>query len=210
MATTTDRRREIAGASIRIVADAGVRALTHRAVDTRLGLPPGSTSFYARSRRSLLALAASELADRARAEFVNSGMRPPAGAPTDLADVADGIAGFLDRMLAQHRHDIVARYALALEVQGDPELRERLATATFSQPAAEKLMDALAVAEPASAAANLISFLEGLLLDHVLGRRRTPTREERRASVQQAVHHFLSGLPTTRDDDRPASTCPTL
>jgi hypothetical protein len=190
-----ERRHEIAEASIRIVAAGGVRALTHRAVDKELALPPGSTSFYARSRRSLLLLAADELAARARVEFAGSGLREPTAPTVDLGAVADGIAHFLDRMLDQHRHDIVARYALALELRTDPELSGILATATFSQPAAERLMRALNIEDPAAAAADLISLLEGLLIDHVIGGRHAQNPTARHTALQRAIHHFLRGLP---------------
>jgi DNA-binding transcriptional regulator YbjK len=201
MSGRSERRHEIAQASIRIVAASGVRALTHRAVDKGLELPPGSTSFYARSRRSLLLLAADELAARARVEFAGSGLQEPTAPSVDLEAVADGIAHFLDRMLDQHRHDIVARYALALEVRTDPELSEILASATFSQPAAERLMRALNIEEPAAAAVDLISLLEGLLVDHVIGRRQASTPTTRHTALQRAIHHFLRGLPRTPTDD---------
>ena len=190
-----DRRGEIAAACIRILAADGVRALTHRAVDRDLELPPGSTSYYARSRRALMHLAAVELAARAHAQFTGSGLREPTTTTAHLGAVAEGIAQFMDRMLSHHHDDIVARYALALEVQKDDELSRLLATATFSQPAAEGLMRALAVTEPADAAADLISLLEGLLLDHVLGRRRPKPPTARRVGLRRAVHHLLLGLP---------------
>ncbi|MGN6332391.1 MAG: TetR/AcrR family transcriptional regulator [Motilibacteraceae bacterium] len=196
---TSGRRRRIADAGIWIVAEQGVRSLTHRAVDRRLGLPAGSTSFYARTRRALLALLADELAARARTEFNGSGLGPPTpdsdgDADMDLEGVADGISRFVDQMLTEHRHDIAARYALALEVRDDDELRARLAAATFSVPAAEGLMRALRVREPVGAAADLVSLLEGLLLDHVLGRRAATSSRQRRAGVRRSVLRFLQGL----------------
>lgn len=195
-AETSGRRRQIADAGIGIVAEQGVRSLTHRAVDRRLGLPAGSTSFYARTRRALLALLAGELAVRARAEFAASGLHPPADADgeVDLGAVAEGVARFVDRMLTEHRQDIAAGYALALEVREDDELRTLLAAATFSVPAAEGLLRALRVREPAAAAADLVSLLEGLLLDHVLGRRAPGSSRQRRAGVRRSVLRFLQGL----------------
>lgn len=62
------RRDQIAGAVIALVAEEGVRALTHRAVDRRLGLPQGSTSFSFRTRRALIEAAVAELAARSRAD----------------------------------------------------------------------------------------------------------------------------------------------
>ena len=49
-----DRRDAIADAAIHLVATRGLRGLTHRAVDAEAGLPPGSTSYYLRTRNALL------------------------------------------------------------------------------------------------------------------------------------------------------------
>ena len=58
-----DRRDVIADAGIRVVARDGVHALTHRRVDIEARLPAGSTSYYARTRRDLVALVAARLSD---------------------------------------------------------------------------------------------------------------------------------------------------
>ncbi len=202
MTIESDRRTRIAEAVIRIAADEGIRAVTHRAVDRDLGLPPGSTSFYARTRRDLLAAAATELATRARGVFADSGMREPTSGPPDLADVAAGIAGFLEHMLTEHRQDIVARYALTLELRHDPELHALLAAATFSQPLAEQLMNTLGAANASESAANLISLAEGLLFDRTIGQRAVSRQHEVegtiRPSLQEAIHHYLRGSLASR------------
>jgi DNA-binding transcriptional regulator YbjK len=59
-----DRRAQIAEAGIAILASRGVRALTHLAIDRELGLPDGSTSYYARTRRDLIAVIVDRLATR--------------------------------------------------------------------------------------------------------------------------------------------------
>jgi DNA-binding transcriptional regulator YbjK len=45
-----DRKTVIADAAIALLAAAGAKGLTHRAVDAQAGLPAGSTSFYCRTR----------------------------------------------------------------------------------------------------------------------------------------------------------------
>ena len=49
----TPRRRELIEAALHVVADEGLRGLTHRAVDRRAELPEGSCSAYFRTRRAL-------------------------------------------------------------------------------------------------------------------------------------------------------------
>lgn len=61
----TDRREQIADAGITLLATRGIRALTHRAVDEELGLPAGSTSYYARTKRDLVNLIVQRLAGSA-------------------------------------------------------------------------------------------------------------------------------------------------
>lgn len=53
-ALATGRRRELLDAALAVVADGGLRALTHRAVDAAAGVPQGSTSGYFRTRLALL------------------------------------------------------------------------------------------------------------------------------------------------------------
>ena len=48
------RRAELLEAAVDVVAEAGLRGLTHRAVDARAGLPEGTCSAYLRSRSALL------------------------------------------------------------------------------------------------------------------------------------------------------------
>jgi DNA-binding transcriptional regulator YbjK len=47
------RRRELLEAALHVVADEGLRGLTHRAVDRRAGLPEGTCSAYFRTREAL-------------------------------------------------------------------------------------------------------------------------------------------------------------
>ena len=67
-----ERRTAICEAVLDLAAEGGNRAVTHGAVDRRLDLPKGSTSYYFRTKRALLE------ADCAR------GL--PAGHPADTPD----------------------------------------------------------------------------------------------------------------------------
>ena len=58
----------MADAAIAVLADHGGRGLTHRAVDQAAGLPPGTTSNYARTREALLTLALTRIAELDAAE----------------------------------------------------------------------------------------------------------------------------------------------
>ncbi|MEU4225494.1 TetR family transcriptional regulator C-terminal domain-containing protein [Nonomuraea sp. NPDC026600] len=57
------RSETVADTAITLLAERGMRGLTHRAVDEAAGLPPGSTSNLARTRAALLELTLSRLTD---------------------------------------------------------------------------------------------------------------------------------------------------
>ena len=61
--TPGGRARQVADAAIAVLADHGARGLTHRAVDQAAGLPPGTTSNYARTREALLTLTLTRIAE---------------------------------------------------------------------------------------------------------------------------------------------------
>lgn len=54
MAGNEERRRALTDAGLSLLAEEGARGLTHRAVDTRAGVPTGTTSNYFRSRDDLV------------------------------------------------------------------------------------------------------------------------------------------------------------
>ncbi|MDX6764908.1 TetR family transcriptional regulator, partial [Streptomyces sp. F8] len=79
-----DRRTLIADTAIGLVAAAGLRGLTHRAVDAAAGLPAGSTSYYFRTRTALIAACYQRLAELDLAD-VDDGAAPGSAAPPATA-----------------------------------------------------------------------------------------------------------------------------
>ncbi|MBE1488113.1 TetR/AcrR family transcriptional regulator [Plantactinospora soyae] len=69
MAVRRDRFAVITDAAIELLAELGMRGLTHRAVDARAGLPLGSTSAYFRTRKALIEAVVRRLADLDRADL---------------------------------------------------------------------------------------------------------------------------------------------
>ena len=74
-------------AALELLGSEGVRALSHARVDLRAGLPPGSTSNWFRTRRSLLGGLVDWIAERERADF------DPAAMPmiTRVEDLVEGL-----------------------------------------------------------------------------------------------------------------------
>ena len=64
MPKNPERRRALADAGLRVLATAGARGLTHRAVDTEAGVPVGTASNYFRSRDALLGALGERIMER--------------------------------------------------------------------------------------------------------------------------------------------------
>jgi DNA-binding transcriptional regulator YbjK len=181
------RRDEIADAGVRLIARGGIRALTHRAVDEEAGLSAGSTSYYARTRRELTRLVVDRLAEGTQADV------DVLAIPLNLtkAQVAQVAAGFLDQLAAREEVQ-AARFALLFELREDDDLRRGL---TAEAPvrssllaAAEKLLRAADVVEPAAHAVDLVGVVDALLM----------YRAARAAPVDAAgvLTAYVAGLPT--------------
>lgn len=161
---STDRRGQIVAGAIDLIATRGIRALTHRAVDTQLELPAGSTSYYFRTRHALIEAVADGITTRSRADFA-------AAQRQSTADIARDIAAWLAHLLKHRRNELIARHALIVEVLSDPDLHARLAGSLFSLERATELFTALGAADPAATAGDFLALLEGLVFDRFAGLR---------------------------------------
>lgn len=166
---TLDRRTVLADAAVAVLADAGMRGLTHRAVDARAGLPAGTTSAYFRTRQALLTALVRRLVVLDQAELQAEGERVPP--PRSVAELTGALAAFTRRRLTgQGRERTLARYACAVESVRHPELREIL---TPRENAARDVMrDFLArqgVADPGARTLTLLACVDGLVFDRLVG-----------------------------------------
>ncbi len=175
------RKDLITDAAIELVAEQGMRGLTHRAVDRRAGLPEGSTSAYFRTRKALVEGFVERLASQERIDTA-----------LDVNDVAGSIARTLDSWLVE-RNRTLARYAAMLEATHHPELRSILVHSPREQ--ATALAEALGHEDPERAGAHLTAFLEGLLFYRLAGGGSTtgpvPGTPESLADLRNAVEKVL-------------------
>jgi DNA-binding transcriptional regulator YbjK len=180
-----DRRDAIADAAIHLVATRGLRGLTHRAVDAEAGLPPGSTSYYLRTRSALL----TACVNRMLARDLSASPPMSAGAPLDLLiDMAVNLA-------RDRPDDLVARYELSLEASRQPELRSAIDEGGRQLRAMlAGLLGGLGVPNPSEAAWPAAAMLDGLMYDRVAGVGATLSQEEFEASVRRSVTALLDGL----------------
>ncbi|MEU1287413.1 TetR/AcrR family transcriptional regulator [Kitasatospora sp. NPDC005856] len=211
---TPPRPTLIADAAITLIAERGLRGLTHRAVDEEAGLPAGSTSNLARTRAALLELALTRIVERetedqpvlaeeapAAAPPVPAAAIPatPAGpaVPATPAAARDllvrGGAELLHQALTSGRRFTLARLELALEATRRPELRavyDRLG-GRFAGTAAA-LLARCGSADPAADARRLIRWCDGVLFNATAGSGHwhIPAPEE----LRDEVAGYLSAL----------------
>ncbi|MBF6221204.1 TetR family transcriptional regulator [Nocardia abscessus] len=115
------KRELVLDAAIELLGSRGTRALTHRAVDEVACMPAGSASNYFRTREALLIGIAERLEARDYADWEALNRQPSPGTITELVD---GMAAFVVHAARTDRVRTLARYALFLEAQTMPALRE--------------------------------------------------------------------------------------
>jgi DNA-binding transcriptional regulator YbjK len=194
--TPSARTRQIGDAAIAVLAEHGARGLTHRAVDQAAGLPPGTTSNYARTRAALLTLTLTRIDELDTAEAIGgadvagdaNGVNEVSGAALDGAGLADVLATLLDRWITDPgaRRRVLARFELALEATRRPELRaayDEMGRAIRVQVA--RLLAAAGSAHPERDAWTLIASVEGTAFYALAGAggAAAPARDELRAQV---------------------------
>ncbi|RAG82546.1 TetR/AcrR family transcriptional regulator [Streptacidiphilus pinicola] len=167
---TSPRARLIADTAVTLLAERGLRGLTHRAVDEAAGLPPGSTSNLARTRAALLTLALEHLAQLEAAPLTPS---LPVGSLTP--DAARGLlAGLLveglGTALGPGRPLTLARFELALEAGRDGEVRARydVLGGGFRDLAAS-LLAASGCPDAEGRARYLVAWCDGILFNATAG-----------------------------------------
>ncbi|MEV4565642.1 TetR/AcrR family transcriptional regulator [Nonomuraea sp. NPDC049419] len=179
----------VADTAIALLAERGMRGLTHRAVDEAAGLPPGSTSNLARTRAALLELTLARLTER-EAEALSGAYEGDYEGAYDPERLPARLAEALHIQLSDSARTL-ARYELALEATRRPELRAIYDRAgrRFRDPAVAMLA-ALGSRDPVRHGRAMVAFAEGLLFDAIAGAGAVPTREE----LEQLVRELLAGM----------------
>ena len=158
-----DRKQRIAISGISLIARGGTHRLTHRAVDAEAGLPQGSTSYYARSRRDLIRLVMEQLSDESQADLAD--LEIPATLTVEQA--TDRVVKLAENLMTNSDAQ-AARFALMFEVRDDEELRRELTLdapvrSVFERMAVE-LLRVLAVADPEGTAPGFVALVDAVLM----------------------------------------------
>lgn len=198
----TERPRDavIGRAAVALIAREGLRGLTHRAVDREADLPPGSTSYYARTRARLLQVAVERMA--AEEDEVLSAMGPGLGAdappPPDAASVAHLFAGFAHYTITEAAERTLARFELALEATRRPELRRVYdGLGARYRALAEDVLSAVGSQDPARHARSFIAWCDGIAFDSLAGSGAAspPGYDELYRDAEELVGTLFADLP---------------
>ena len=170
-----------------MLAAQGSRGLTHRAVDTEAGLPPGSTSNYFRTRSSLLEAALHrhiEL-DLPPAELVEQIGEEELTREQARELINAALARVID---PEARPMIAARYELVLEATRREELRREYARARERVLGlAEMVLRASGCESPTEHAEQMTILFDGIALDQLLDTERALDAQ----GVERALDRFL-------------------
>jgi DNA-binding transcriptional regulator YbjK len=195
----TDRFAVLTDAAVDVLAELGMRGLTHRAVDTRAGVPQGTTSAYFRTRKALIEAVVRRIADLDRADLDANRIPGEADAPPaaldDVDALAAGIAAVLDRWMSTARNRTLARYACLLEATHHPELRTILTHGDPSRAQARAMLAAAGAPDPERDGEHLVACIDGLLFTRLAGAgyraAPSPGTAENRAELAVAIATLL-------------------
>ncbi|QEU96712.1 TetR/AcrR family transcriptional regulator [Streptomyces kanamyceticus] len=187
---TSDRRTLLADAALDVLADEGMRGLTHRAVDRKAALPPGTTSAYFRTRAALLTGLVTRLVQRDQTELRTMAEElPPLRTAEELVDGM--VALTRQRLTGEGRRRSLARYACTIESVRDAELREILVPRENpGREAVRTFLAAHGATDVENRTHTLLTCIDGLVFDRLVS-----GGEVRREALEGLVAAALRQAP---------------
>ncbi len=171
----SDRPVRIADAALGLIAESGLHAVTHRTIDARLSFPPGTTSYYARTRAELISRALDLLISR----FDDAMTEVPLEAVESDEEAIDLVTAVASLLEAQE-DDQIARFVLLIDLRGDPELHPLINVESPGQRLVQGMATALiarrGIADAEQHAAALLALVDGLMLARLAGGSDIPLR----------------------------------
>ena len=187
-AALSPRRRELLDAALHVVADDGLRGLTHRAVDRRARLPEGTTSAYLRTRQALQLAVAEFVAATLAADVDRLAIELAECDADESLAVARTLALF-ERWL-EERELILAKLELSLEAPRNPAVAEVLTTwRTRLVGVVDGMLVQAAKEHSGQRAEALVASFDGLLIAAL-----QKPQDERRAFLSGSLSLVLHAL----------------
>lgn len=155
------RRDELLAAAIELFAEGGSRAITHRAVSLRAGLPSATTTYYFESIDELIREALGAHIDQWTAD-----LEALAHVDVDVDVSLDDAAAFITTVFATRGPEVAAlELSIFLAAARQPELRDQATRAMQAFEAlASSLLSGVGVEQPGELAAAIVALIAGTAL----------------------------------------------
>jgi TetR/AcrR family transcriptional regulator, regulator of biofilm formation and stress response len=188
------RRLLLLQTTLRLIADEGIDAVSHRSVAQAAGVPLGSTTYWFASRQDMLREALEYFA-RLEIETLRERLGAVLGRRLSRRRLVDEFTDLLVPQLGDARWRTVAQYAFLNEAARQPELQPvcREWTAAW-QEALEEVFVSLGAPDPALEARMFLAMLDGLLLEQLA----TPDEKPRENVIRPALRAWFDRVPGVR------------
>lgn len=187
----SDRETLLLDAAIQVLAEGGIRRLTHRAVDAQAGLPLGSTSNRFRTRDALLGGVLQRLLERETALWTRLSLDT---STHSIDEFAGRLGSVVESLGDTERALTVARHAVFAEAMQQPALRTALDTARRQlTEALSPLLIELGSRNPGDLR-RLLALVDGLLLSQLID----PAPDLAPGTAIAALLHGLIGPEVSR------------
>ncbi|WP_332643657.1 TetR/AcrR family transcriptional regulator [Aeromicrobium sp.] len=155
------RRDELLNAAIELFAEGGSRAVTHRAVSLRAGLPSATTTYYFESIDELIKEALGAHIDQWTAD-----LEALSKVDVDVDVSLDDAAGFITMVFAARGPEVAAvELSIFLAAARQPELRDQAARAMRAfESLAGSVLTRVGIDAPAELAAAIVALIGGTAL----------------------------------------------
>ncbi|MFI7114829.1 TetR/AcrR family transcriptional regulator [Nonomuraea sp. NPDC050227] len=195
-------RRRILDATLQVIADAGVRAVTHRSVARQAAAAPGLITYYFSSTDALIAGALADVATQEAAAFARLRAQVEETGDDPAALVELFVAEVMSRA-GERKVTTTATLALTLELAGqhfDRSAFEAWEASGFAL--CDATVRALGGEPDPDLTQFLSSTLDGLFLSAVI----SPNAHYLESATRAGLTHLFDGLRMRPSDRRPAGS----
>ncbi|MEU9806682.1 TetR family transcriptional regulator [Mycobacterium sp. NPDC050853] len=159
----TERRSALADVAITVLAERGLKGLTHRAVDAAAGEPVGTTSRYFRTREALLQSVVEQCANQLVQQL--EGATGVDIGSLSMDDLIDRLVQLIDQAMTANRARTLAMMELFVEGTRSADIWPPLAEATGAVlPVLRALLESAGLRPTERDVAGLYSTVNGLIL----------------------------------------------
>jgi DNA-binding transcriptional regulator YbjK len=185
------RRLLLLQTTLRLIADQGIDAVSHRSVADAAGVPLGSTTYWFASRQDMLRQALEYFA-RLEIETLREQLAAVLGQRLSHRRLVDEFTDILMPQLSQARWRTIAQYTFLGEAARQPGLEPvcREWTAAWQDALAE-VFASLGTADPQLEARMFLAMLDGLLLEQLAA----PDEDPERNVIRPALRAWFDRLP---------------